>query len=132
MRIESEEFDALLSKIEDAKHNLGEWQKHLDFLKDELKERFSEIDPTSDYEGTETLESDRYTVKITHKITRTIDKEKAKEIIWQTGLEPEKLFTVDYKYSATKYKEQNDENRKHILDCTVAKRAKAEFKFTRR
>ena len=97
--------------------------------KKELIELFSDIDPTSDFEGTESMQSDRYQVGFIYKLTRKVDKEKADEALMDIGRKPEELFTVKYDYSAQIYRDLDDEARKAVQDSMVTKRAKTSIEI---
>ena len=123
-------FDSLVAQIQEAKQNIKGWQDHQKQLEEQLISSFSDVDPSSDYEGSEAMESDAYKVKLTYKLTRTVNKEKADAILREMGESPEHLFNVKYDYSATLFKVLDDVHRKAVLDSTTAKRAKTSVEIT--
>lgn len=128
--IESDEFDQLVADINEAKDAVKKWQEYQKKKEEELEEKFSTIDSTSDFEGMERLDSDKYTVKITHKLTRKVDKKKADAELKKLRLLPEKLFNVKYDYSATIYNKLNDEQKNAVLDSMTTKRARSSLEIT--
>lgn len=128
--IESAEFDQLVAAINEAKDAVRKWQEYQKKKEEELEEKFSTIDPSSDFEGIEHLDSERYTVKITHKLTRKVDKRMADYEISKLGCIPETLFNVKYDYSATLFYKLNDEQKNAVLDSMTTKRARSSLEIT--
>lgn len=127
---DSASFDSLIERISEAKQNIRGWQDVQKKLEEQLISSFSDVDPASDYEGSEALESDRFRIKLVYKLTRSVDKEKADEILQEMGERPEHIFNVKYDYSSTLFKTLDDEHRKAVLDSMTAKRAKTSVEIT--
>lgn len=128
--IESAEFDSLVAEISEAKKAIRDWQEYQKKREEKLEEMFSTIDPASDFEGIERLDGEKYTVKISHKLTRKVDKAKADEELRKLGCTPETLFNVKYDYSATLFGMLNDRQKAPVLDSTTTKRAKSSLEIT--
>ena len=128
--IESSEFDQLVADINEAKDAVKKWQEYQKKKEEELEAKFSTIDPSSDFEGVERLDSEAYTVKITHKLTRKVDKQMADYEIKKLGCMPETLFNVKYDYSATLFYKLNDEQKNAVLDSMTTKRARSSLEIT--
>lgn len=128
--IESADFDALVKEISEAKKAIKEWQEYQKKQEEKLEEMFSTIDPSSDFEGVERLDGEKYIVKITHNLNRKVDKKKADEEIRKLGCSPETLFNVKYDYSATLFSKLDDEQKAAVLDSTTTKRAKSSLEIT--
>lgn len=126
--IESAEFDSLVAEISEAKKAIRDWQEYQKKREEKLEEMFSTIDPASDFEGVERLDGNKYTVKISHKLTRKVDKAKAD--LKKLGCAPETLFNVKYDYSATLFGMLNDRQKAAVLDSTTTKRAKSSLEIT--
>ena len=126
------EFDKLIGQMEEAKSSIKGWQDHLKRLEEQFIQRFSEIDPASDFEGAEAMESEAYKVKLNYKLTRSVDKEKADAILRSMGEAPEHLFNVKYDYSSTLFRTLDDVHRRAVLDSTTAKRARTSVEITKK
>lgn len=127
---DSASFDSLVTQIAEAKQNIKGWQDHQKKLEEELISLFSDVDSASDYEGSEAIESEKYRIKLVYKLTRSVDKEKADEILRGMGESPEHLFNVKYEYSSTLFRALDDEHRKTVLNSMTAKRAKTSVEIT--
>lgn len=124
------DFDALVSRMVEAKQYIDGWTKELRKLEEQLTELFSTVDAASDFEGTESMESEAYRVKFIYKLTRKVDKDKALEEIHRLGVRPEELFIVKYDYSSQLYARLNDEQRNAVLDSLTTKRAKTSIEIS--
>ena len=122
-------FNEIVQDIAECKAHIKATQDYMYGKEKELIELFSDIDPTSDFEGTESMQSDRYQVGFIYKLTRKVDKEKADEALMDIGRKPEELFTVKYDYSAQIYRNLDDEARKAVQDSMVTKRAKTSIEI---
>lgn len=117
-------FDEIAKDLQETKAHIAECQKWLLKREEELIELCSAVEPTSDFEGTESMKSDRFQVGFVYKLTRKIDKEKADEILRERGESPESFFNVKYDYSATLFKMLSPEDQRVIQDSMITKRAK--------
>ena len=127
---DSASFNSLITRLAEAKQNIKGWQDLQRKLEEQLISSFSDVDPSSDYEGSEAMESDRYRIKLVYKLTRSVDKEKADEILRKMGESPEHLFNVKYDYSSTLFRVLDDEHKKAVLNSMTAKRAKTSVEIT--
>ena len=118
------DFDKAVSEILYAKNEIEKWRKYQVEMEEYLTELCSAIEPTSDFEGTESMKFDKYQVGFVYKLTRKIDKEKADEILRERGESPESFFSVKYDYSATLFKTLSAEDQKVVQDSMITKRAK--------
>lgn len=118
------DFDKAVSEILYAKNEIEKWRKYQVEMEEYLTELCSAVEPTSDFEGTESMKSDKYQVGFVYKLTRKIDKEKADEILRERGESPESFFNVKYDYSATLFKTLSAEDQKVVQDSMITKRAK--------
>ena len=118
------EFERAVSEILYAKGLVEKWRKYQIEMEEYLTELCSAVEPTSDFEGTESMKSDKYQVGFVYKLTRKIDKEKADEILRERGESPESFFSVKYDYSATLFKTLSAEDQKVVQDSMITKRAK--------
>ena len=123
------EFERAVSEILYAKGLVEKWRKYQIEMEEYLTELCSAVEPTSDFEGTESMKSDRYQVGFIYKLMRKVDKEKADEALMDIGRKPEELFTVKYDYSAQIYRDLDDEARKAVQDSMVTKRAKTSIEI---
>ena len=117
-------FDEIVKDLQETKAHIAECQKWLLKREEELTELCSAVEPTSDFEGTESMKSDKYQVGFVYKLTRKIDKEKADEILRERGESPESFFSVKYDYSAPLFKTLSAEDQKVVQDSMITKRAK--------
>lgn len=117
-------FDELARDIAECKAHIRETQEYMAARESELLSLFSQIDPTGDFEGTESFSSDLYQVSIIHKLTKKINKEEADFLLKENGKRPEELFNVKYDYSATLFKTLDDEEKDIVLNSLETKRAK--------
>lgn len=122
-------FDELVKDIQETKDHIAACQNYMKAKEEELLQLCSAVDPTSDFEGTESMKSDSYTVSFIYKLTRKIDKEKADELLLERGEKPEKFFNVQYAYSATLFKLMDSEDRSLISDSMVTKRSKTSIEI---
>lgn len=117
-------FDELARDIMECKAHIKEVQAYMAEKEDELVKLYSGFDPTSDFEGMESMASDKYQVSFAYKLTKKVDKEKADVQLKTLGKRPEELFNVKYDYSATIFKILDEKSREAVLDSLVTKRAK--------
>lgn len=117
-------FDEIVKDLQETKAHIAECQNYMKAREEELLELCSAVEPTSDFEGTESMKSDKYQVGFVYKLTRKIDKEKADEILRERGESPESFFSVKYDYSATLFKTLSAEDQKVVQDSMITKRAK--------
>ena len=122
-------FDEIVKDIMETKAHIAECQQWLVKREEELTELCSAVDPTSDFEGTESMKSDKYQVGFIYRLTRKIDKEKADEILRERGESPESFFNVKYDYSAMLFKALSAEDQRVIQDSMVTKRAKTSIEI---
>ena len=118
------DFNNAVSEILYAKNEIEKWRKYQVEMEEYLTELCSAVEPTSDFEGTESMKSDKYQIGFVYKLTRKIDKEKADEILRERGESPESFFNVKYDYSATLFKMLGAEDQRVIQDSMITKRAK--------
>ena len=118
------DFNNAVSEILYAKNEIEKWRKYQVEMEEYLTELCSAVEPTSDFEGTESMKSDKYQIGFVYKLTRKIDKEKADEILRERGESPESFFNVKYDYSATLFKMLGAEDQCVIQDSMITKRAK--------
>ena len=117
-------FNEIVQDIQETKFHIAACQNYMKAREKELMELCSAVEPTSDFEGTESMKSDRFQVGFVYKLTRKIDKEKADEILRERGESPESFFNVKYEYSATLFKMLSPEDQRVIQDSMTTKRAK--------
>ena len=117
-------FDEIVKDLQETKAHIAECQNYMKAKEEELLELCSEVEPTSDFEGTESMKSDKYQVGFVYKLTRKIDKEKADELLSDLGMKPEHFFNVKYDYSATLFKMLGADDQRVIQDSMITKRAK--------
>ena len=117
-------FNEIVQDIQETKDHIAACQNYMKAKEEELMQLCSAVDPTSDFEGTESMKSDSYTVSFVYKLTRKIDKEKADELLRERGEKPESFFNVKYDYSATLFKMLGAEAQRVIQDSMITKRAK--------
>ena len=117
-------FDEIVKDLLETKAHIAECQNYMKAREEELTELCSAVEPTSDFEGTESMKSDKYQVGFVYKLTRKIDKEKADELLRERGESPESFFNVKYDYSATLFKMLGAEGQRVIQDSMITKRAK--------
>lgn len=117
-------FDELVKDLQETKDHITACQNYMKAREEELLQLCSAVDPTSDFEGTESMKSNSYTVSFVYKLTRKIDKEKADEILRERGESPESFFNVKYDYSATLFKMLDADDQRVIQDSMITKRAK--------
>lgn len=118
------DFNNAVSEILYAKNEIEKWRKYQVEMEEYLTGLCSAVEPTSDFEGTESMKSDKYQIGFVYKLTRKIDKEKADEILRERGESPESFFNVKYDYSATLFKMLGAEDQRVIQDSMITKRAK--------
>ncbi len=117
-------FNEIVKDLWECKAHIAECQNYMKAREDELIELFSSIEPTSDFEGTESMKSDLYKVGFLYKLTRKVDKEKADEILRERGERPEDFFNVKYDYSSTLFNALDEDRQRVIQDALLTKRAK--------
>lgn len=117
-------FDELVNDIQETKDHIVACQNYMKAKEEELLQLCSAVEPTSDFEGTESMKSDKYQVGFVYKLTRKIDKEKADELLRERGESPESFFSVKYDYSATLFKTLSAEDQRVVQDSMITKRAK--------
>lgn len=117
-------FDEIVKDIMETKAHIAECQQWLVKREEELLELCSAVEPTSDFEGTESMKSGKYQVGFVYKLTRKIDKEKADGMLSELGMKPEHFFNVKYDYSATLFKMLTPESQRVVQDSMITKRAK--------
>ena len=122
-------FDEIVKDLQETKAHIAECQNYMKAREEELLELCSAIEPTSDFEGTESMKSDKYQVGFVYKLTRKIDKEKADEILRERGESPESFFSVKYDYSATLFKTLSAEDQRVVQDSMITKRAKTSIEI---
>ncbi len=122
-----DKFDELVTRIAEAKSAIQAWQKALNHYQEEMLTTFSTYDESSDFEGVEAVESEKYLVKISHKLTRSVDKAKAEETAKRLGVSTGELYNVKYDFSKTIYNTLNDAQKEAVLETVITKRAKASF-----
>ena len=118
------DFNNAISEILYAKNEIEKWRKYQVEMEEYLTELCSAVEPTSDFEGTESMKSDKYQIGFVYKLTRKIDKEKADELLRERGESPESFFNVKYDYSATLFKMLGTDDQRVIQDSMITKRAK--------
>ena len=92
-------FNEIVKDLWECKAHIKATQEYMQGREDELIELFSSIEPTSDFEGTESMKSDLYQVGFLYKLTRKVDKEKADEI-----LDDEQKYLMNNQFEAmTRY-----------------------------
>ncbi len=117
-------FDELAKDIMECKAHIKDVQAYMAEKEDELLKLYSAVDPTSDYEGNESMASEKYQVSFVYKLTKKVDKEEADSQLKALGKRPEELFNVKYDYSATIFKILDEKSREAVLESLVTKRAK--------
>ena len=117
-------FDEIVQDIMETKAHIAQCQDYMKAREEELTELCSAVEPTSDFEGTESMKSDKYQVGFVYKLTRKIDKEKADEMLSDLGMKPEHFFNVKYDYSATLFRMLSPESQRVVQDSMITKRAK--------
>ena len=70
-------FDELAKDIMECKAHIKDVQAYMAEKEDELLKLYSAVDPTSDYEGNESMASEKYQVSFLYKLTKKVDKEEA-------------------------------------------------------
>ena len=118
------DFNNAVAEILYAKNEIEKWRKYQVEMEEYLTELCSAVEPTSDFEGTESMKSDKYQIGFVYKLTRKIDKEKADEILSGLGMKPEHFFNVKYDYSATIFNMLSPESQRVVQDSMITKRAK--------
>lgn len=118
------QFNELVQDIQETKAHIAECQDYMKAREEDLLQLCSAVDPTSDFEGTESMKSDRYQVGFVYKLTRKIDKEKADGFLREMGESPESFFSVKYDYSATLFKLLGADGQRVVQDSMITKRAK--------
>lgn len=122
-------FDEIVKDLQETKAHIAECQNYMKAREEELLELCSAVEPTSDFEGTESMKSDKYQVGFVYKLTRKIDKEKADEILRERGESPESFFSVKYDYSVTLFKTLSAEDQRVVQDSMITKRAKTSIEI---
>ena len=122
-------FDELVKDISECKEHIRKTQAYMQEREKELIELCSSIDPTSDFEGTESMKSDLYQVGFIYKLTRKVDKEMADDLLKHIGRKPEDLFNVKYDFSSQIYRELDDAAKKAVQESMTTKRAKTSIEI---
>ena len=122
-------FNEIVQDLAECKAHIKATQDYMQKREEELMLFLSVVDPTSDFEGTESMASDKYQVSFIYKLTRKIDKEKADEMLSDLGMKPEHFFNVKYDYSATLYKMLSPESQRVVQDSMITKRAKTSIEI---
>lgn len=123
-------LDKLLSDYETAKAKEAEIKEYRSWIEDQILEHYSSHSITSDFEGTETIETPTRTVKMTYKLTKKMDEANLKFYAKEYNLPLEQICNVKYEYSATRMKALPDDIRNEIAgNCVTATRAKTGFEI---
>ena len=83
------DFNNAVSEILYAKSEIEKWQKYKVEMEEYLTQLCSAVEPTSDFEGTESMKSDKYQVGFIYRLIRKVDKKKADELLKDSGRNPE-------------------------------------------
>ena len=99
------------------------------FIEDQLA---SIINVRADLDGTETVESDQYTVKIVGRIDRKVDADKLQEIAIEHGLMDHlsSLFRWKPEINATAWKQADPAIVRPLADAITTKPGRPSFKIT--
>lgn len=123
------DFNNAVSEILYAKSEIEKWQKYKVEMEEYLTQLCSVVEPTSDFEGTESMKSDKYQVGFVYRLIRKVDKKKADELLKDSGRNPEDFFNVKYDYSAEIFRELIPDDQRVIQDSMVTKRAKTSIEI---
>lgn len=125
--------DALLAQAlndwQEINAKIKEFQDKKTKLEAYVMETYCDIDISSDATGTERIATPDSTVafKIEHKISTSVDKQRADEMLERMGVKPEHFFNVKYDYSISVAKGLTDQEKIALAPCLVKKRAKSSF-----
>lgn len=120
-----DDFKKCIVKLQEIKAQ----EEELQALKKEVEEyiiaHYAPDNLETDYEGTENLlDEDGIGIRLVYKLSRKVNEERMQEVCSRMNLEPAKLFSVKYGYSATKFNLLNDDCKKAVLSTLDTKRAK--------
>lgn len=100
-------------------------------LEDRIK---SLVGVAENFEGTETADPERYTIKITGRIDRKVDSEKLQELAAEAGLTDHlaRLFRWTPEINMTLWKAADDSITRPLAAAITAKAGRASFKITKK
>ena len=134
MKIEygkNEDLQYLIDEYKAADAKIKEINAYKKEMADAIMEHYSKISPTSDYEGTENIETDTDAVTLTWKITRKFDVPNLKFIADAHSIPLEQIANVKYDYSATLMKKLPADIKTELeMNALETKRAATGIKIT--
>lgn len=128
---ENKKLQHLIDEYHYADTKIKEMKKYQDDVKDAIIAGFSKVDPTSDFEGTENIETDTDAIALTWKISKSFDEPNLKYICAAHNVPLEQVANVKYNYSSTlMHKLPADIKTELELNALTTKRAATGFKIT--
>lgn len=121
-----DEFEEDVKKLQALKTQANAIKAQITNLENKIISSYATQDPDQINEGTENLINPELGigVKITYKLTKTIDKEKLEELCQELNKEPKHFCNVKYDYSATVFKALEPEEKQRFASIIKTKRAK--------
>lgn len=115
--------------------NLKEAEKEATDDRRAIEDRIkSLVGVAENFEGTETADPERYTIKITGRIDRKVDSEKLQELAAEAGLTDHltRLFRWTPEINMTLWKAADDSITRPLAAAITAKAGRASFKITKK
>lgn len=127
-KIEDDKLNDMLKTYMEGKAKVKEIQDYLKYIEDEILKTYSEHDILSEFEGTESIETPLYDLKMTFKMTKKINEEQFKAWCEETEQDPERIASLKYEYSAKKAQYLTEEQKAELFKYCIQKtRAKTAF-----
>ena len=126
----NERLQHLIDEYRYADEKIKEMTRYKKEQADLIMKEFSKVDPCSDFEGTENIETDTDAVTLTWKVTRKFDEPNLKYICNAHNIPLEQVANIKYDYSATLMKKLPADLKSELeLNAMETKRASTGFKI---
>lgn len=127
----NERLQYLIDEYKAAESKIKEINDYKKQISDLIIKEFSSVDPCSDFEGTENIETDTDAVSLTWKITRKFSIPDLKFIAESHNIPLEQVSNVKYDYSAALLKRLPADIKAELeLNALETKRASTGIKIT--
>ena len=126
----NERLQHLIDEYQYAEQKIKEMKDYQSQMKDLIMKEFSKVDPCSDFEGTENIETDTDAVTLTWKVSKKFDEPNLKFICNAHNIPLEQVANVKYDYSATLMRKLPADLKSELeLNALEQKRASTGFKI---
>lgn len=115
-------IDSLARDLSETMAHIHECEAYADSLKGRLESLFSQ--KAEDYEGMETLNGGAYTVRLIHRVNRSIDLDRARTISETHGLALDEVFNLKPSFSKQKWNALPEIARNDLSTCVTVKKGK--------